>query len=490
MPKSTLTLKAEKLAGGVSVFVLLYQKCNADDDGRFPINVRISYKQKNVFIRTGAKATPQEYEAICIAEIKASKKYVKERQAVCKTFNAIFDAAKAVVEAGENVSVEAIKSRYLGIKETLAEEVVKQSITLYSLWRNVAGSKSVGTEQSYMNAYNRFIADMGENVTFEQVNKEFIEKWATKMQRLGVSKSTVNIYLRALRVVINEAVEQGFMEASTKSLFKKMKVAAKDWGAIGGKNSYTNRKKEYMDVETWRELWQFYISRGEGNEAFQSWRIDRREKRLEALGMMLFMYLADGMNLRDVLNLRYDDFYFAQKRKRFCFIRQKVADRTAAEIMFPVLPEIRTILDTQALPEKRGGLVFGYLQGKVTLNSEKREDIAEERRLTALYNSYIRESMSYITDAMGIDVKPTPTYCRHSFASNLTQAGVPKEYISASMGHSGSSTTDNYIDTYSYKQMVDYNSRLLASPADKDKSRLKALLQSMSMEEIKVLLND
>lgn len=490
MPKATLTFSTEKFEPCTRITAVL-STYDIDTEGRYPVVVRISCKRKNVFIRTGVKAVPQEYEAICIAETKASKKYVKEREIIRKTFGAITNAAKETCDTlKESVTVDAIKSRYKGIKEASVEEVVKQSITLYSLWRNVAGSKSVGTEQSYMNAYNRFIADMGKNVTFEEVNKDFIEKWATKMQSLGVSKSTTNIYLRAFRVVINEAVEQGLMEASTKTLFKKMKVGTKDWGAIGGKNSYTNRKKDYMDVDTWRELWQFYLSRGEGNKEFQSWRVDRREKRLEALGMMLFMYLADGMNLRDVLNLRYDDFYFAQKRKRFCFIRQKVADRTAAEIMFPVLPEIRTILDNQALPETRGGLVFGYLQGKVRLNSENRDDIAEERRLTALYNSYIRESMAYITDAMGIDVKPTPTYCRHSFASNLTQAGVPKEYISASMGHSGGSTTDNYIDTYSYKQTVDYNSRLLAAPAEKDKNRLKALLQSMSMEEIKSLLND
>ena len=96
--------------------------------------------------------------------------------------------------------------------------------------------------------------------------------------------------------------------------------------------------------------------------------------------------------------------------------------------------------------------------------------------------------MVNVAKAVGLEVEPTPTWCRHSFASNLTQAGVPKEYISASMAHSEGDTTSNYIDRYSYQQMVDYNMRLLADPVEKERERLKELLAGMSKEEVLALL--
>ena len=141
----------------------------------------------------------------------------------------------------------------------------------------------------------------------------------------------------------------------------------------------------------------------------------------------------------------------------------------------------------------RDGLVFGYLKdflAKKGKQSDEKDNEREERRLTALYNSTIGDRMKSVAKAVGLEVEPTPTWCRHSFASNLIQRGVPKEYISASMAHSEGGTTDNYIDRYSYEQMVDYNSRLLADPAEKERDRLKEILKGMSKEELLKLIGE
>ena len=47
---------------------------------------------------------------------------------------------------------------------------------------------------------------------------------------------------------------------------------------------------------------------------------------------------------------------------------------------------------------------------------------------------------------------------------------------------------DNY--GYSYEQMVDYNSRLLADPAEKERDRLKEILKGMSKEELLKLIGE
>ena len=58
------------------------------------------------------------------------------------------------------------------------------------------------------------------------------------------------------------------------------------------------------------------------------------------------------------------------------------------------------------------------------------------------------------------------------------------------MAHSEGDTTSNYIDRYSYAQMIDYNSRLLADPLEKERDKLKELLKGMSKEEILKLISD
>jgi integrase len=184
------------------------------------------------------------------------------------------------------------------------------------------------------------------------------------------------------------------------------------------------------------------------------------------------------MNLRDVLSLRYDDYYFSHGRKQMRFTRHKVADRTAATVVFPILPELRIILDRQANKETRNGLVFNTL-------SKCFGNDAEERRQTQLLNHVVRDRMRQVCYALNIGVDVTGTWARHSFATNLIQGNVPRDYIVQSMAHSAGDTTDNYIDTYSYEQMYEYNSKLLHKDS---KPSLLASLQALSGDELKALL--
>ena len=453
----------------ISVRMVLDTKHRADSNGCRLVVVRIIKEGRSLYVSANERFTEKDFEDICQAEANNTKKYKDVRKRLGDVFDRVCGKVKELV-ADDDFTFENFKRKYYNF-------IDPNETTVYSLWRDVAADKSAGTEDSYLNALNRFIADMGKKVIFQDVDAKFISTWKDRMTDAGLSKTTANIYLRALRVVLNAAIEQGYVKRDTKTLFKKMQ--------IGGKNSFNSRKHEYLDVTAWRKLWEFYKTEGDGNEIYTSWRSDYKRNNMEALGLMLFMYLGAGLNLADLLRLRYDDFYFSHGKAMFRFQRKKVAGRTDAEVVFPILPEIRIILDRQGEKEERSGLVFGYLKDKLG-----RIDEREERRLCALINSTIRARMKNVAKAVGLDVEPSPTWCRHSFATNLIQAGVPKDYVSASMAHSSGSSdiTDNYIERYSREQMVEYNSRLLANTSKNDTERLKALLRGMSVEEIKALL--
>lgn len=475
----------EREAFSVSLNVVLNRAARANTEGKFLIAVKITQgNDKRYFVNIeDLRIAEADFNAMCreYSVLKNGKgRYSDIVGKVNNTYDKLLTLIELRVQDGSFDFEEFKESWQKKYKDTEDKE-----LTPYELWDKVAHERSAGTEESYLYALNRFKADMGTNVRFGNFTKTLVEKWKNKMIASGLSKTTANIYLRALRVVLNEAVQLHLLTVEPKSLFSKM--------AIGGKNSYEDRKEQYLSVEQWRKLWHFYETKGKGNEVYQSWRPSYQRDRMEALGMMLFMYLADGMNLRDVLKLRYDSYYYQHDKKQLHFQRQKVRKRSGTKVIFPVLDQMRVILKRHGEPETKGGLVFGYLKKFYENRNryfDEKDNEKEERRLTQLYNSTIGDRMAHIAKAVGLEVEPTPTWCRHSFASNLIQAGVPKEYISASMAHSDGDTTSNYIDRYSYDQMVDYNSRLLADPQEKERERLKKMLAGMSKEEIMKLIGE
>jgi hypothetical protein len=107
--------------------------------------------------------------------------------------------------------------------------------------------------------------------------------------------------------------------------------------------------------------------------------------------------------------------------------------------------------------------------------------------------------MKKIAEILDWDVRPSSTYARHSFATNMSREKVSLDYISFAMGHSignRGQITKRYIAPYSIEEQMRNNSYLLALPElkslrqqDKTKNELiKMVKESMSREELVKLL--
>ena len=100
--------------------------------------------------------------------------------------------------------------------------------------------------------------------------------------------------------------------------------------------------------------------------------------------------------------------------------------------------------------------------------------------------------MAKVAKLLGMEQMPSPTWARHSFATNLNNSGVVPykyKYISDSMGHSGGGDiTSNYIGAYPLEKMLEYNHYLLnEKPKDitthVDNKALLEMLKGLSKEE-------
>ena len=255
-----------------------------------------------------------------------------------------------------------------------------------------------------------------------------------------------------------------------------------------GYNKKASRKHEFLDVATMKQLYDFWEKEEAKDDNGKELLPPKAKHALfRDLGLFLFMYLGDGQNLADTLRLEYDEWYFATHGKQLRFLRHKTMDRNedASEVIFPVTPEIKKILDKYAIKPRQGQRVFPIMSKGITPD--------KEIWVIQRYNKYIRKHMEIVAKLLGLEQLPTPTWARHSFATNLNNSGrVPYKYISDSMGHSSSGDiTSNYIGTYPLEKMLEYNAYLLkeSKPAN-NKAELLELLRSMSAKERKALMKE
>ena len=162
------------------------------------------------------------------------------------------------------------------------------------------------------------------------------------------------------------------------------------------------------------------------------------------------------------------------------FHRTKTKDRTdnESEVIAPIIDPLCFILDEIAATPERDERIFPNLLKDARNEKEVARRVQQE-------NQNIRKHLGKLTKAMGWEVTPSPTWCRHSFATNLAHQGVPMQYISESMGHSvGKSVTMGYVAMFPHEKQVEFNSRLLdLKTKEKTTDKLSNLINGLSDEE-------
>ncbi len=249
-----------------------------------------------------------------------------------------------------------------------------------------------------------------------------------------------------------------------------------------------HRKKMFLNVKQMTVLYNLFLSK----EYPESWDEEYKMRADQSLGLFLVQYLCNGFNLADAARLTYDTYYYQTDGKAFRFNRKKTANtsQAGAEVIVPIIEPLREILNQIAATPTRDGFVFPYiLDGAV---SE-----ADRRKRTQQENSNITDRMRKIcVEALGWDesLNVSNTWARHSFATNMRNAGFEMDYISESMGHSSSdhAITQIYIEHYPLEVQLENNMKLLdlktEQNGDDEKAKVLAELSNLSAEKLKQLL--
>ncbi|MEI7501617.1 MAG: site-specific integrase [Bacteroidota bacterium] len=277
---------------------------------------------------------------------------------------------------------------------------------------------------------------------FERVSVKFLkdyEKWMltprviewktksgkTKSRTKVNSRTTVGIYLRNVRTVFNQVKPVGVLYPFGKSK----------------QGLYTIPKGK----NTKKALTQADVAKIASYPAIQG-TIEHQSRDL-----WLFSYLCNGINIKDVVRLKYSNI----KGDKITLIRAKTADSVEDETTIDIMitRQIGRIIDTHGnKPGTQDQYIFPILHNDMTPQDEYR---AIQQAVQT-----INKNMTNVCNHLEIERATTYT-ARHSFATVLKRSGASVEFISESLGHRNKQTTQNYLANFEDEEKKKWANMLL-----------------------------
>jgi integrase len=268
----------------------------------------------------------------------------------------------------------------------------------------------IGTAVSYecaQSSLNKFHP----GAIFANVTPDFLSKYEKWMLNKGNSVTTVGIYLRSLRTLFNNAISDG--------------VLSKDAYPFGKKKYEIPTGNNIKKALTLKDIGAIYFHKIEPNSNTEM-----------AKDYWLFMYLCNGINVKDMCLLKYENI----KGEVLEFERAKTerTKRKHEPIRVALVEDAKNIINKWGNNEKTSSnYIFPVL--KKNLTPERERQLIQQ--LTHVINAHMKK----IADDLKIESDVTTYAARHSFATVLQRSGASTEFISEALGHSNVKTTQNYL---------------------------------------------
>ena len=267
-------------------------------------------------------------------------------------------------------------------------------------------TKAGRTKEVYQSTLNK-INEFAGTVHFEEINFSFLQSLDRYMMQETDGKKALKtnargIHFRNIRAVYNQAINEDIVSLALYP-FRKFKI----------KKEATLKRS--IAIDRLRQIFNY-----EGNE---------RENRSRDVAKLIFFLI--GINVKDLVYLTKIENGRIEYR-RF---------KTTKPISIRVEPEAMEIIERY-----RGD---DYLLKFIQSNA---------RYYT--FNAKINKHLEKITEKLGIP-KITTYTLRHTWATLAAELEIPKETISAALGHAeGASVTDVYIH-FNRKKVDDANRRVM-----------------------------
>jgi integrase len=388
--------------------------------GMFPIKIQVVYKRVQRYYSTGKELNPEEWNVLSDTK---NKRLMTIRSEIKNSFEKIENIVRNLVEQGNSFSFPALNLRLGKIDSETVNSAFKTKIDA------LMESGAIGNAEVYRNALNRIERFGGTKISFDSVTVDWLKRFEKDMLNEGRSFTTISMYIRCIRALFNEGISMGNIRQNLYPFGKKLYEIPKGKG-----------RKMALNLQQIKSI----VTYNDENEATTKYR-----------DLWFFSYLANGINMNDLLKLKYGNIV----NNEINFYRSKTINTSQEKrtICVIITPEMQAIIDKWGNKDKSpDNYIFPYLKANDNLIHQKVVIKDVIRR--------VNKRMKTIGTALGIEGISTYT-ARHSFASVLKRSGANIAYISESLGHSDLRTTENYLASFEREER-EKNAKLLTNFGD------------------------
>jgi len=391
--------------------ITLYLDTRREKSGKnYPIKLRVYFNGLAKHYRTGIDVSKDEF-----FNAYQSQKTRKEYRDLKIQLQAIESNAVTIADGIKPFSFE-IFERHLNGKKSDARNV-------YSYYLNyIAQLKKEGREGtasnyelSFKSLYEFWTGERNDSfdkvISFTVITPDFLSQYEKWMQEKGRGLTTVGIYLRPLRSIFNIALQEGDITLDIYPFGKrKYQIPA-------GRSVKKALSKEDLKILFTCNL---------PDDSFQA----------KARDFWFFSYQCNGMNIKDILGLRYKDI----QGDIIVFTRSKTKNTTKTDskpIMVPITDFVKQIIKKYGnSASNKNNYIFPIYTDNITE--------LEKLRRTQNFTKFINQHLKKLAEAVGVTTDISTYWARHSFTTNAIRSGASMEFIQESLGHQDMKTTMNY----------------------------------------------
>jgi site-specific recombinase XerD len=262
---------------------------------------------------------------------------------------------------------------------------------------------------------------------FADVTDLWLYMYEKAMKTEGRSVTTISMYVRCLRRIFNMVIAKKIIDRDLYPFGRDLYVIPAG-----------RKRKKALNMAQIQALFEY--------------KTDNPIRQL-CKDLWFFMYVANGMNVKDMCMLTY-----GQISERFCrFIRAKTINTTREnpqEIAFFCDDFILGVIARHGNADQSpDNYIFPFLTAGM--------DGYAIREKVQLITHLINKHMYAIAEALRISFLPGTNDARHAFATQLKRAGKSTEFIRELIGHESLKTTQNYLDDFEDETKIGITETLL-----------------------------
>ena len=398
--------------------VLYHDTRRKKADGSYPVKVRVTFNRRQKYYPTNVDLTSEQF--LNIHSDKVARKHQKIRDVV---FGALAKA-KQVCDELKVFNFTLFEKQYYTIRTN--DSNLKSLYDEYEL--SLRSEGRIGTATSYHCSY-KSLAEFRPKIRIEDVTVEFLKQYEKWMLNEGKSLTSVGIYLRPLRALLNTAISNGLL------VREQYPFGRGRYEIPAGQNI-----KKALTIADVGKIYKYITIEGTTKD--------------KAKDFWMLTYFCNGINMKDIALLKYKNISgeFIQ------FIRAKTEHTTRKNfkpISIFINDQTRTIIrkwgNEDTTPDT---YIFPILN----------KDMTDEQKYAAIqqFTKTVNKYMKLIATDLNLEKHVTTYTARHTYSTVLKRSGASIEFISEALGHSNKKTTENYLDSFEQDAQREFAKKLLA----------------------------